>query len=264
MSQKKIVPNIKFVGIGILGLILVSVICFVIYSLNKDEVIIPNNSLSQICAQIGRKRMQNYCLAIVNNDRDQCNKITGDDKLACLAIVDNNPELCLKIKSRKTCIIELARVNDNIASCNFSDDKNNCVGTYFAGLYWDERFNLMDQKYCETFPDDDKNWCLALVTQDKSVCGNVPACLSLFPQPLSFCDNQQSLKKEGCLRDRAMTQKDPTICELIDDTNNRNLCYFGFVGHINPDISFCSKISDRELSQLCLVNAVTRLLLLNK
>ena len=119
----------------------------------------------------------------------------------------------------------------------------------------------MDVKDCEVFPEGDKNWCLALVTQDKSICGNNLACLSLFVQPLSFCDNQQMPKSKGeCLRDRAMTQKDPAICELIDNSNDRDRCYFNIVGHINPDTSFCSKISDPELEQECLTNAAIKLL----
>lgn len=227
-------------------------------------MVIPNNPASQICAQIVNKQRQYNCLAIVNKDSDLCNKVAEDGILACQAIVENNPELCTKVEpsvQKKTCVNEVTRVNDNIASCDFSDDKKDFVGSYLAGLYWDEKYNLMDKKYCEAFPDGDKDWCLALVTQDKSVCSNNLACLSLFIQPLSFCDNPQLSKSKGeCLRDRAMTQKDHTICGLIDDIADRNRCYFSIVGHINPDISFCSKISDSELSQECLANAAVKLL----
>jgi len=227
-------------------------------------VVIPDNPSSQACAQITNKQRQNHCLAIINKNIDLCDKFEEDDKLECRAIVENNPELCTKVEpsvQKKTCVNEVARVNDNINSCDFSDDKKDCVGSYIAGLYWDKKFDLMDQKYCDIFSDSNKNWCLALVTQDKSVCGNNPTCLSLFVQPLSFCDNQQMSKSKGeCLRDRAMTQADPTICELINDTNDRNRCYFNIVGHINPDISFCSRISDPELRQECLANAAVNLL----
>lgn len=265
MKTKETGNKIKFAGIYILGLVLVfAVYLFVVSSSNKTEVVIPDNPPSQACAQITKKQMQYNCLAIVNKDSDLCNKTSEDGILACRAIVENKPELCVNVEpavQKKTCVNEVARVNDNIVSCDFADDKKDCVGSYLAGLYWDGKYNLMDKKYCDIFPNDDKNWCLALVTQDKSVCGNNLSCLSLFIQPLSFCDNQQMSKsKGGCLRDRAMTQKDPNICGLIDDINDSDNCYFNIVGHINPDISICSKISDTELKQECFANAAVNLL----
>jgi len=266
MKTKKIGNKAKFAVLVISGLILVSVVyLLIVSSSNKDGVVIPDNPPSQACAQIAKKEAQYNCLAIVNKDRDLCSKTSEDGVLACQAIVENNPELCTNVEppvQKKTCVNEVARVNDNIASCDFADDKKDCVGSYLAGLYWDQKYNLMDKKYCEVFPEGDKDWCLALVTQDKSVCGNNPACLSLFIQPLSFCDNQQMSKSKGeCLRDRAMSQRDPSICGLIDNTNDRNRCYFNIVGHINPDTSFCSKISDRQLRQECLANAAVKLLI---
>lgn len=257
--------NSKLIGMIILGMVLIFIIILFIFPTSgENNIIIPDNLPSRACAEITKKQMQYNCLAIVNKDRDLCNKTSEDGVLACQAIVENNPQLCAKVKpamQKKTCVNEVARVNDNIASCDFSDDKKDCMGSYLAGLYWDGKYNLMDKKYCEVFPDDDRNWCLALVTQDKSVCGNSLACLSLFIQPLSFCDNQQMLKSKGeCLRDRAMTQKDPAICGLIDNTNDKDRCYFNIVGHINPDLSFCSKISDSELKQECFSNAAVKLL----
>lgn len=257
--------NSKFIGIAIAGTVLAIVIILSIVSKkNESSVVIPDNSPSRACAQITMKQRRYYCLAIVNKDSDLCSKTAEDGVLACRAIVENNPELCTKVTpaiQKKTCVNEVARVNDNINSCDFSDDRKDCVGSYLAGLYWDEKYNLMDKKYCDVFPVGDKDWCLALVTQDKSACGSNGACLSLFIQPLSFCDNQQMSKSKGeCLRDRAMTQKDTTICELINDTSDKDNCYFNIVGHINPDISLCSKISDPELEQECLANAAVKLL----
>lgn len=266
MAGKK--RTVKFIIIGVfvlVGILTVILIPSVFSKPDGGSVTIPDNPPDRACAQIVKKQMQYNCLAIVNKDSNLCNKTAKDGVLACRAIVENNPELCTKVKpviQKKTCINEVARVNDNINSCNFSDDKKDCVGSYLAGLYWDGKYNLMDKKYCDIFSDDSKNWCLALVTQNRSVCGKNSACLSLFIQPLSFCDNLQMSKSKGeCLRDRAMSQKDPTICELIENTNDRNRCYFNIVGHINPDISFCSKISDPELKQECFANAAVKLLI---
>lgn len=256
----------KLIALIVLGVVLTIVIILSIFSKpGENGVAVPDNPPSRACAQIAMKQRKYNCLAIVNKDSDLCNKTAEDGVLACRAIVENKPELCANIEppnQKKTCVNEVARVNDNIASCDFADDKKDCIGSYFAGLYWDQKYNLMDKKYCEVFPDGDKGWCLALATQDKSVCGDNTACLSLFIQPLSFCDNMQMSKSKGeCLRDRAMTQRDPAICGLIDNTNDRNRCYFNIVGHINPDISFCSKISDRELEQECFANAAVKLLI---
>jgi hypothetical protein len=265
MKTKQVGNKIKFIGLTIIGLALASAVYFFNNGPNKYEAIIPDNPPSQACARIDNQQRKNNCLAIVNKDSNLCNKTAEDGVLACQAIVENKPELCAKVEpflQKKTCIYEVARINDNIASCDFADDKKDCIGSFLAGLYWDEKFDLMDKKYCEVFPDGDKDWCLALVTQDKSVCGNNLACLSLFIQPLSFCDNQQMSKSKGeCLRDRAMTQKDPNICGLIKDTGDRNQCYFNIVGHINPDISICAKISDSELKQECFSNAAVKLLI---
>jgi hypothetical protein len=255
----------KSVGLVVLGIILVIVtVLSVFFKSDEENIFIPDNPVNKACKQITNKYRQDNCLAIANKDKELCNKTSEDGILACRAIVENNPELCVRVEpsmQKKTCINEVARVNDNIASCDFADDKKDCVGSYLAGLYWDEKFDLMDRKYCEVFPDNDRNWCLALVMQDKSLCGNNPACLSLFIQPLSFCDNQQMSKSKGsCLRDRAMSQRDPTICGLIDDVPDRDNCYFNIVGHIDPDTSFCSKISNPELRQECLANAAVKLL----
>lgn len=258
-KQQKQRGKVVFIAIAIIFAIGAGYLLFST-TLSKTNT---NNLASQACARITKQQMQNNCLAIANKDENLCNKTAEDGILACKAIVKNNPELCANVEpsiQKKTCIYEVARVNDNISSCDFSDDKKDCIGSYLAGLYWDEKYNLMDKKYCEIFPDGDKDWCLALVTQDKSVCGNNPACLSLFIQPLSFCNNQQMSKSKGeCLRDRAMSQKDPTICGLIDNDNDKNRCYFNIVGHIDPDISFCSKISDPELEQECFSNAAVKL-----
>lgn len=261
--QKGIVILIIITIIAIVGIVYL-LLASRLLKINKIAVVIPDTPARRACARITNKYRQNYCLAIVNKDKDLCSKTSEDGVLACQAIVENKPKLCTTVEpaiQKKVCVNEVARVNDNIASCDFSDDKKDCVGSYLAGLYWDEKYNLMDKKYCDIFPEGDKDWCLALVTQDKSVCGNSLACTSLFIQPLSFCDNQQLSKSHGeCLRDRAMTQKDPTICGLIDDIGDRDRCYFNIVGHINPDISFCSKISDPELAEECLANAAVKLL----
>jgi len=260
-----VTKNIKLTGLAIIGLTLAAAgYFFVSYSSNKTKVVISDTPSNQACKKITNSHRQNYCLAIVNKDKDLCNKTSEDGILACQAIVENNPELCAKVEpaiQKKVCVNEVTRVNDNIASCDFADDKKDCIGSYLAGLYWDGKYDLMDKKYCDIFSEGDKDWCLALVTQDKSVCGNNLSCTSLFIQPLSFCDNQQLSKSRGeCLRDRAMTQKDPAICGLIDDTGDRDRCYFNIVGHINPDLSFCSKISDPELAEECLTNAAVKLL----
>lgn len=266
MKGKKITITFKLIILIVLVAIITTVTLILFFSKQGGgNVLVPDNPASRACAQLADKQMQYNCLAIVNKDSKLCDKTAEDGILACKAIVENNPQLCNRVTpamQKKTCIYEVARVNDNIASCDFADDKKDCVGSFLAGLYWDQKFSLMNKKYCASFPEGDRDWCLALVTQDKSVCGTNLSCLSLFVQPLSFCDNRQMPKSKGeCLRDRAMTQRDPSVCELIDNTSDRNRCYFNIVGHIDPDTSFCSKISDTQMEQECFSNAAVKILL---
>ena len=253
------IPRIVLFATIVFGVVLA--IC--VYLVGKNNLA-ADRSLEQVCSQIQNIYMRSNCLAIVNRDRELCNKTAEDGVLACQAIVDNDPKLCKEVEmaqERKVCVNEVARINDNVASCNFADDKVDCIGSYFAGLYWDQKYDFMDSKYCDFFSEDDKNWCLAMVMQDKSYCGQSLACLSLFPQPISFCDNPEMPKSRGeCLRDRAMSQRDPSICELIDDASAKDNCYFNIVGHIDPDTTYCSKISDPELGEICLENAAMKLL----
>ena len=113
----------KLIALIVLGVVLATAIILSIFS-KPDEsgITVPDNLPSRACAEITMKQRKYNCLAIVNKDSDLCNKTAEDGILACRAIVENNPELCTKVKpavQKKTCVNEVARVNDNIASCDF-------------------------------------------------------------------------------------------------------------------------------------------------
>jgi len=59
---------------------------------------------------------------------------------------------------------------------------------------------------------------------------------------MSFCIGQGSSLKD-CIRDRAMSSKDVSICEQLSG-EKRDDCLGDFCTHINLDIAICDKITE--------------------
>ncbi|HUV47255.1 MAG TPA: hypothetical protein VMW29_03915, partial [Candidatus Bathyarchaeia archaeon] len=131
---------------------------------------------------------------------------------------------------KEICYYELSFILKDISYCNELDDWEKCYFSFVHRLYWQERSDEIKAQYCEKLSKNAggdmafRNTCWALKAGDTSLCQENEHCLSFFPQPLSFCETTKSKGKSDCLRDRALTAKDTSICEKIDDIYFRDNC----------------------------------------
>lgn len=240
-----------------------------------EEVKVPENPLEAICNLLPLTDKLSpgdkwFCLAVVNHNPALCKEMTsiieisdngemndeGDEedetnKNICFAVVNADSSYCKKLPdqhAKKTCYYQTAVMNQNIDFCDEIDyDKNERLQCYFnfvINLYWWDRSNEIKEEYCNRFPakEPDKNTCLAFKDRDVSLCKSNVNCLTFFKQDISFCSGKGSVLKD-CVRDRAMTDKDVSICETLTGAQ-RDDCLGDFCTHIKLDKTICDKIVD--------------------
>lgn len=225
-----------------------------------SEIICKKLPLAEGLSRIDR----NYCLAVVNHNPEICREIVveqGDEedeanKNICLAVSSEDSSYCKKINgipTKHVCYYQLAVISKNINICDEIDyDENERLQCYFnfvSNLYWWDKSEEIKTEYCNKFPADqpDKSTCLAFKDRDVSLCKDNVHCLTFFEQPMSFCTGKGSIL-EDCIRDRAMTSKDLSICETLTG-EKRDDCIGDFCTHITLDTAICDKISDDMLRQ---------------
>ncbi len=231
----------------------------------QEEVVEDVDTLSnQICKKIPLTNQLSpvdgyYCFAVVNHNPEFCQKIkvdSGDEedennKNRCLAVVGEDSSYCKKMQdqlSKHVCYYQLAVISNNIHFCDDIDyDQNErlqCYFTFVSNLYWWDKSEDIKTEYCDKFPagEQDKSTCLAFKERDVSLCKNNANCLTFFEQPMSFCSGKGSTLKD-CVRDRAMVDKDMSICETLTG-EKRDDCIGDFCTHIKLDAVICDKISD--------------------
>ena len=200
-----------------------------------------------------------YCLAVVNNNPEICQEIkvdSGDEedeanKNICFAVAGGDTSYCEKISElsqKHVCYYQTAVVNNNIDICDEIDydqnEKLQCYFTFVSNLFWWDRSDEITAEYCNQFPagQPDRNTCLAFKERDVAKCNNNVNCLTFFEQPMSFCTGQGS-NLDDCIRDRAMSSKDVSICEQLSG-DKRDDCLGDFCTHIKLDIAICDKITE--------------------
>jgi len=120
-------------------------------------------------------------------------------------------------------------------------------------LYWEDKSNQITIAHCNKLLEPDRSTCLAYKDKDVSLCKDNVQCLTYFEQPMSFCTTGEGKVLDSCIRDRAMTSKDISICEILSG-EKRDDCIGDFAGHITQDISTCDKISDDFMKNECYKN----------
>ena len=220
-----------------------------------SEVICKRLPLAKQLSQID----EYYCLAAVNHDPEICQQIkvdSGDEedeanKNLCFAVAGKDSSYYRKMTdplAKHVCYYQTAVVSENINICDEIDyDENErlqCYFTFVSNLYWWDRSDEIKTEYCNKFPADqpDRNTCLAFKARDISFSNNNVNCLTFFEQPMSFCTGKGSVL-EDCIRDRAMSSKDASICEQLSG-EKRDDCLGDFCTHIKLDIAICDKITD--------------------
>jgi hypothetical protein len=257
--SKKIV--IIVLGFFLLVLVMVLLPRFLPKDKKQFTEVVPDNPASKVCQKISQPEGIYSCLGVVNSDDSFCQKIRlAEERNICFALANKDLSFCQKIKdqeAKQICYYELSFAVRDITFCDELDDWEQCYFSFIYRLYWQERSDEVRAEYCERFSEEAgidlafKDSCWALKERDSSLCQGNEHCLSFFPQPLSFCDNNRLKEKNDCLRDRALTAKDTSICEKIIDTNIQDRCYGSYSAHIVPDLSLCEKISDKMTKNAC-------------
>lgn len=223
-----------------------------------EAVIVPANPSNEICKKVPLLSYMSssdryYCMAVVNDNAKFCDGTDGEnEKNICLAVVNEDSSYCKNIPdtgAKHVCYYQLAVISENIDFCDEIDYLNDnervqCYFNFVSNMYWWDRSGEIKAEYCNKFPtnDPDKNTCLAFKGRDVSICGNNVNCLTFFKQDMSFCDGKDGIL-ESCIRDRAMTEKDLSICETLSG-EKRDDCIGDFCTHIQLDTSICDKIND--------------------
>ncbi len=217
---------------------------------------LPNTVPNEICKKLPLTNELNiggrfYCFALVNHDAKFCEKI--DDELdqvnICLAHAMGDPSYCKKIRSdaaKHVCYYMLAISSENIKFCDEitydTHEKEQCYFSFVSNLYWFDKSDEITTEMCSHLSSPDDKTCLAFKDRDVSHCKNNVNCLTFFEQPMSFCTGKGSVLKD-CLRDRAMSSKDISICEQLSG-EKKDDCIGDFCTHIQLDTAICDKISN--------------------
>lgn len=257
----------KSLIIGIIvGVIIISVAIFLLIPLinvtNGEEINVPNNPSNAICKQMPLSAELNpgdkyYCLAVVNHNPEFCNKIDDEEEQVnlCRAIASANSSYCKNMQNplpKHVCYYQIAVISKNINICDEIDydnhEREECYYNFISNLHWWDKSSEIKTEYCNKFPvSEQRDTCLAFKDNDVSLCKNNIHCLTSFEQDMSFCSGIGSTL-EYCIRDRAMTSKNLSICETLAG-EKRDDCIGDFCTHIKLDTSICDKISDNMLRQ---------------
>ena len=263
--------NKKFLII-VIGLFFLFLVIFLVPRLlfgNKKQFSenIPDNPASKICQKISETEGLYHCLAVVNQNMSFCQNFDElSQKELCQGMAARDTSYCRKIQNsepRKMCFYELAEITQNIDYCDEAENKENCYFNVISGLHWAQQSGKIKTEHCNKFSvqSPDRNTCFALKENNISFCekGNA-ACLTLFEQPLSFCDNIKVEDKLKCIRDRAIIAKNPDICEKIADQEVKDECYFGYASHFDPKVFLCEKIIGETKRNMCYAEVAIKLL----
>jgi len=238
--------------------------------LEKD---LPNTPSNEICKKLPLTKGlspgdRHYCFAVVNKNPDFCELIIIDneadieaknEKNLCLAHAKKDISYCKKMsdnEAKHDCYFGLSVISGDIDICDGIDyDKNErqlCYYSFVNALYWEDKSDKITTEHCNKLPSgsEDRDTCLAFKERDVSLCNNNVNCLTCFEQPMSFCTTGKGKALEYCIRDRAMTSKDLSICETLTG-EKRDDCIGDIAGHITQDISTCDKISDIKARNTC-------------
>ncbi|MFH1409094.1 MAG: DUF333 domain-containing protein [Nanoarchaeota archaeon] len=222
---------------------------------------LPGTIPNEICKKLPLTNKLNpgdrhYCLALVNHDAGFCENIDDEEKEVnrCLAHATGDSSYCEILQdeaSKHVCYYMLAVSSENADFCSEIDysqhEKEQCYFTFISNLYWFDKSDEITTEQCSQLGDPDGHTCLALKSRDVSLCKNNVNCLTFFEQPMSFCDEEGSLLKD-CVRDRAMTSKDVSICEELSG-EQKDDCIGDFCTHIQLDITLCDKITNLQERQ---------------
>jgi hypothetical protein len=202
----------------------------------RDIAIENQNKL--LCKKIKNKFDREMCLreiAIDTSNEGLCKELTGVNKDICLhnfIVLDSDFNNCDKIKNEQlnlNCKINIAINNEDDTICydlNI-EDKNICLKNYAS-------FHADNLSYCQKITDRDelKYYCYNTLTNKIDENYDV-----------DFCKIGVDAYYDNCLSNLAKKKHDFDICNLINNTEDRDSCY-GYNIVYNKKINICNKISN--------------------
>ena len=218
-----------------------------------EAIEVPDNPSNNLCKQIPLSGHPPYaeryqCLAIVNHDERFCEGIDEEkEKNMCLAHANENSSYCKLVpqESQYVCYQLLSVSTENASFCSDIDysqhEKEQCYFNFMSNLYAWDKSDEIKTDYCNELGTPDKYTCLALKARDVSLCGDNPSCLTFFEQDISFCDEHPELP--CCIKDRAKTGKNVSICELLPQPDRDN-CVGSYCTHTELNVTICDTIED--------------------
>lgn len=224
-----------------------------------ENIVVPNNPSNELCKGIPLSGKPPYterylCLAVVNHDERFCEGIDEEnEKLMCLAFAKRDSSYCEQVQgqdAKHVCYYQLAVSSKNADFCSeisySQHEKEQCYFNFMSNLYAWNKSNEIKAEYCNQLDTPDRNTCFALKARDVSLCGDNPPCLTFFEQDISFCDEHPELP--CCIKDRAKTSKDVSICELLTQPDRDN-CVGSYCTRTELDVNICDTIIDIEERQ---------------
>jgi len=234
-------------------------------SLNLKDI--SKTITNEICLEVSRPDNTYYCLAVANQDTSFCEKFKMlSEKNLCRAMASRDVSYCREIQDlepKQICYYELSFLEEEFDYCEEMEDPSQCYFAFVYRMHWESRADEIKDEYCDKISDETprglifEKCCLAFKEQDISLCQENKYCLSFFEQPLSFCDTDfnvpegNTISKNECLLHRALSEKDPSICEKIESGEPRDMCYADMSTHIYHDLSFCDKIENEMIRDMC-------------
>lgn len=227
-----------------------------------ENIVVADNPSNELCKRIPLSGKPPYgeryhCLALVNHDERFCEGMDEEnEKLMCLAFTKKDSSYCKSVltkEAKHVCYLQLSVSSKNIKFCDDidyletaeknEDEKLKCYMNYITNLYAWDKSDEIKTEYCNEFPVDweDRDTCFALKARDVSLCNNVANCLTFFEQDISFCDEHPELP--CCIKDRAKTSRDVSICELLPQPERDN-CVGSYCTHTELDVNICDTIED--------------------
>ena len=237
-----------------------------------ELIIVPDTLSNRLCKEIPFSSEMTYskryhCLALINNDERFCEGVdTENEKNVCLAHANEDTSYCKKIEgqdakhvgddAKHVCYFMLATSSENADFCSEIDyldtaqenknEKGECYYGFMSNLYQWGKSDEITTEICGHMEGQREKTCLALKARDISMCGSDSECLTHFEQPLSFCDD--SPKFVSCIKDRAKTSNNVSICELLSQPD-RDICVGVYCTHTELDVDICDTIEDIQKRQ---------------
>ncbi|MDD5417628.1 MAG: hypothetical protein PHW96_01935 [Candidatus Nanoarchaeia archaeon] len=223
-----------------------------------ENITVPDTPSNQLCKQLPLSEQlpygnRYYCLALINNDNRFCEGVREENEyLICMALADKDSSYCKQLsdESRHVCYYQLAVSSENASFCSDIDysqhEKEQCYFNFMSNLYSWNKSEEIKTEYCDKLDTPDKYTCLALKERNITMCNNNPHCLTFFIQDISFCDEYPEI--ESCMKDRAKTDKDVSICELLPQPE-RDICIGAYCTHTELNKTICDAIEDLKEKQ---------------